>query len=117
MTLVRIGGEGTLSAIVWPAYAGATRDNGDEPLFSPYYRRGQITWEYVDGKVEGHAKILVPRGRWSWIVYCHSQSSPGHITAQRLLVPFEFVIANGIEVLRITEEDIKPLAPDPILHD
>ena len=42
MTVANAGGEGTLNAIVWPAYVGAVKGNGDEPMYDFDYERGQI---------------------------------------------------------------------------
>jgi hypothetical protein len=112
------GGDGVLSFVVWPTYAGAVQDNGEEPMFGLDYQRGPITWALNDeGKMRGSATILVPAGEWSWIIYCHNQFRPGFVTTRKLAHPLVLSEAGTIDLRDITEEEVKPLAPDPVLHD
>jgi hypothetical protein len=115
---VAAGGEGVLSFVVWPPYAGAVKSNGEEPMFGLEYQRGQITWAVNEaGILLGSTTITVPAGEWAWIIYCHSQFRPGYTTCSKLAHPLVLHEAGTIDLHGITENDIKPLAPDPVLHD
>jgi hypothetical protein len=118
MTEVNVGGDGTLAAIVWPAYAGAVQRNGDEPMFGLDYLRGQICWALTGAdKIEGGTTINVPAGEWCWIIYCRDQFRPGFVTAQKLDHPLILDKPGTIDLHGITEDDVTPMAPDPVLHD
>lgn len=111
-------GDGILSAVVWPTYAGAIKSNGEEPIFTTDYARGSITWELNQaGQLRGRAVIDVPAGEWAWIIYCHNAHRPNFVTAQKLAHPLVLVEPGTIALHDITEEEVKPLNPDPVLHD
>jgi hypothetical protein len=94
------------------------QSNGDEPMFGLDYQRGQITWEMTPlGVLEGRAIISVPAGEWAWIIYCYNQFRPGFVTAQKLAHPLVLREPGTITLTRITEDEVKPLNPDPVLHD
>jgi hypothetical protein len=119
MTEAPMGAIGTMEAIVWPTYAGAVNDRGDEPMFDIGYSRGQITWGLNDkGVIEGHTTIDVPPGTWTHIIYCRNAFSPGFVTAQKLSHPLVIHPPDDhIDLFGINEDDIKPFTPDPVLHD
>jgi hypothetical protein len=106
MTQANTAGEGFLNAIVWPAYAGAVKDNGDEPMFDYDYERGQIHWDIVDGKLIGSTKIKVPKGKWSHIIYCRNQFKPGFVVAAKLEHPIVVDHPDTIDLFGITEQDV-----------
>jgi hypothetical protein len=115
---VRAEGVGTLSAVVWPTHAGAVNARGDEPMFGFDYRRGQIMWELDEaGRLLGRARIEMPAGEWTWIVYCRNPFDPGYVSAAKLAHPLLLHEPGFIELSEITEDEVKPLAPDPVLHD
>jgi hypothetical protein len=112
------GGIGILSVVVWPTHVGAVKSNGEEPMFDLDYQRGQITWGMDDtGQLSGHANIAVPAGEWAWIIYSNDQYTPGFVHAQKLAQPLILSSAGMITMEQITEGDIRPLLPDPVLHD
>lgn len=111
-------GEGILSFVVWPTHAGAVQSNGQEPMFGLEYQRGQITWETNEhGILLGRATIMVPAGEWAWIIYCHNAFRPGFITCSKLAHPLVLPEAGRIDLAGISEDDVRPLNPDPVLHD
>ena len=110
--------DGVLSAVIWPNYVGACTDRGEEPISHPDYGRGMIRWDVMpNGELVGRAKVLVPPGMWTHILYCPHPSSPQVTAAQKLAHPCVLTSAGEIALDCITESDIRPLAPDPILHD
>jgi hypothetical protein len=117
VTEVAAAGDGVLSFVVWPTHAGAVMANGDEPMFGLEYQRGQITWEMTEGQLLGRATITVPAGEWAWIIYCHNQFRPGFVTCQKLAHPLVLPAPGTIELAGISEDDVRPLDPDPVLHD
>ena len=72
-----LGGDGTLTMTVWPVYIGLCNANlgtppfimAAEPIDDPRYQRGQITWEYRDGRVVGRARIHCPAGEYTHYLY------------------------------------------------
>jgi hypothetical protein len=111
-------GNGILSFVVWPTHAGAVKSNGEEPMFGLGYQRGQITWEMSEeGRLEGRAVIQVPEGEWAWIIYCHNAFRPGFVTTSKLAHPLVLPEPGVITLSGITEDEVKPLNPDPVLHD
>jgi len=112
------GGDGVLSFTVWPTHAGAVRRNGDEPIFQADYRRGQIAWAVNGaGGLLGHTTIDVPAGEYHWVIYCHDPYKPGYVTAQKLAHPLILDAPGTIDLTGITEAEVRPLNPDPVLHD
>jgi hypothetical protein len=112
------GGDGTLGFVVWPTHAGAVNARGEEPMFGLEYQRGQITWAVNEkGDLEGSTTITVPAGQWCWIIYCHNAFRPGYVTAQKLAHPLTLSTPGTIDLTGITEDEVKPLAPDVVLHD
>jgi len=112
--------EGTLSFLVWPTYAGAVNENGEEPMGSPDYDRGQITWSMNEqGRLVGSTRINIPRGNldWTHIIYCHNPSVAGFIVAQKLTHPIRLPDGGTIDLLDITDGDVSFLNPDQVLHD
>lgn len=111
-------GEGTLSFVIWPAYAGAVNEHGNEPISNPDYQRGQIIWGITaQDQILGHTRIHLPAGTWTHIVYTHHPSEPLVITASKLLHPIVLHEAGYLDITDITEEDVRPLQPDAVLHD
>jgi hypothetical protein len=111
-------GVGTLSMVVWPTHAGAVMSNGQEPMFVVDYKRGQIFWEVNEkGTILGRATVEVPAGEWAWIIYCHNPLEPGFVTCQKLAHPLVLTEPGAIALHDITEEEVRPLNPDPVLHD
>jgi hypothetical protein len=114
------GGDGTLSFVVWPTHAGAVNERGEEPMGDRDYERGQIFWSLNEqGRLVGHVRISVPSGPldWTHIIYTHHPTKPGFITAQKLGQPFRLPDGGSIDLIDITDEDVKPLNPDKVLHD
>jgi hypothetical protein len=112
--------EGVLSFVVWPTHAGVCNERGEEPISDPDYERGQITWSVNEqGRLVGEVRVRVPRGTldWTHVLYTHHPSSPAIITAQKLAQPFRLPDGGTIQLLDITDADVAPLAPDPVLHD
>ena len=106
MTVVNAGGEGILNAIVWPAYVGAVKGNGDEPMYDFDYERGQIQWDMINGEIVGHTEIKVPKGDWCHIIYCRNQFQPGFVVAAKMEHP---IITDGPDIIKlfgITEKDV-----------
>jgi hypothetical protein len=108
---------GVLSAVVWPTWAGSVNEHGEEPISDPDYQRSQISWGLNEqGRIVGYAKIHVPRGIWTHIIYHHHPTRGGYITAQKLAHPLQLSSDGEIELIDITDEDVKPLNPDKVLH-
>ncbi len=114
-----MAGDGTLTMVVWPTHVGAVNAKGEEPMSSAEYQRGQIKWSVNEqGKLVGNVRVLVPAGEWTHVIYTHHPTTPGFITAQKLAHPLITAGSGGeIGLLDITEEDVRPLAPDKVLHD
>jgi hypothetical protein len=109
MTAAEVVGEGRLTAVIWPTYAGAVMVNGDEPMFHTDYLRGQILWGMDnDGYLAGYAQIHVPPGAWTHIIYCRSQFKPGFVTASKIEQPMIFYKPDTIVLYHITERDVVP---------
>lgn len=54
-----------LQLTAWPAWVGLAQDVLGmplEPLACLEYRRGQISWRTVDGKIVGAGRVYVPAG-------------------------------------------------------
>jgi hypothetical protein len=114
------GGDGVLSMVVWPTYAGAVNERGEEPMGDPDYERGQIFWALNEqGRLVGHCRINVPRGAldWTHIIYTPHPTHPGFIAAQKLGQPFRLPDGGAIDMIDITDADVSVLNPDPVLHD
>ena len=111
--------EGTLSFVVWPTYAGAVNEFGEEPMGDPDYDRGQIVWSLNEqGRLVGSTRINVPRGSkdWTHVIYCHNPTEPGFIHAQKLAHPMRLPDGGTIDLLDITNGDIAVLDPE-VIHD
>lgn len=111
------GGDGTLAFVVWPTHVGAVNPKGEEPIFQADYSRGQIFWDVTDGVLRGRASVQVPKGEWTHVIYCNDPYNPGYVNAQKLSHPLVLDFPGRIDLTEITEDDVKPLAPDPVLHD
>jgi hypothetical protein len=115
------GGKGIFRAVVWPVYAGAVNAAGEEPMSHPDYERGVITWALNEqGRLVGNVRIKIPPGNrdWTHILYCHNQFKPNYSTAQKLHHPFRLPAGGSIELIDITDEDVKVRTNfDPVLHD
>jgi hypothetical protein len=113
-----MSGDGTLGVVIWPTYAGAVRADGVEPLFDIGYDRGQIGWGVNEqDRIVGHAVITVPAGTWTHVVYTHHPLQPRIIHVQKLAHPFRLDAPGTISLIDITDDDVRPLAPDKVLHD
>jgi hypothetical protein len=107
MTAADVVGEGRLSAVIWPTYVGAIQHNGEEPMYHHDYLRGQILWGLDnENQLAGYAKVFVPAGAWTHIIYCRSQFKPGFVTISQLEQPLVFYKPDSIVLLHITERDI-----------
>lgn len=116
--LVAAGGEITFRPVVWPTYAGALLADGSEPMSHLNYIRGQINWQVNDaGLIIGHTTIAVPAGEWCWVIYCHHPSAPQFSTVQKLAHPLRLIESGSIELDAITEADVRPTMPDPVVRD
>lgn len=67
---------GYLTVDVWPAYMGLAESTDGVTLLEPMnhrdYARGQITWETKpDGLVVGHARVCLPKGIHTHLLFCH----------------------------------------------
>jgi hypothetical protein len=87
-------------------------------MFGLEYKRGQIFWAVNEsGQLRGHTTIEVPAGEWTWIIYCYNQFKPGFVTCQKLAHPLVLHEPGTIDLHEITEDEIRPLNPDPVLRD
>lgn len=59
--------DGTMSATVWPTHLGI---GTPEPAGD--YQRAQIHWELVADQPVGHARIWLPAGDYTDLVYAHA---------------------------------------------
>lgn len=110
------GGEIILSAEVWPTHVGVTFEHpgpgpqpATEPVFHADYIRGQIEWIAVSetGPV-GKAKINVPPGLYTYMVYLHGPGSlPMMCGSRQLSHPVLFETAGVIEIENINYGDWK----------
>jgi len=112
------GGDGTLSFVVWPAYVGACTETGEEPINHASYERGMIRWDVMpNDELVGRARVQIPAGTWTHVLYCPHPTSPQVYSAQKLAHPLVLSGAGTIDMDCITEKDIQPLSPDRVLHD
>jgi len=51
------------------------------------------------------------------VIYCHDPYKPGYVTAQKLAHPLILDAPGTIDLTGITEAEVRPLNPDPVLHD
>jgi hypothetical protein len=110
--------EGTLSFAVWPVYAGAVNEAGEEPMGDRDYQRGQIRWAMNEqGRLVGSTRIRVPHGDWTHVLYCYNQTQPGFIAAQKLAHPLHLPDGGTIDMLDITDGDVLVVHADQVLHD
>lgn len=107
---VETSSEITFTPVVWPTYAGALMSNGEEPMSNPNYTRGQLFWEVKNDVIVGHCRILIPKGEWEYIIYCHHPSEPKFVASQRLAHPLRIEDPDGgwIDLDNITEKDVLP---------
>lgn len=68
--------EGILRVDVWPVYVGMGESTDGITLLEyaghPDYQRGMITWEPdPGGDLIGRARILLPAGLYTHILFCH----------------------------------------------
>jgi hypothetical protein len=113
------GNIGTFGVIVWPSYVGAVNVVGQEPMGDPTYHRGQISWDVMpdSGEIIGRAVVDVPAGEWGWMIYCKHPTEQGFVSAQKLNHPLALTAPGQITLDCITESDVRPMNPDPVLRD
>lgn len=68
--------QGFLTVDVWPTYVGVGELTGDSTITEhnghPDYERGQIWWDTMpNGDIIGHARIRLPKGAWTHLLFCH----------------------------------------------
>lgn len=110
-------GRGILTAVVWPTHIGVVGPDGVEPVGDPEYQRGQITWAVVDDVLEGMGLVETPAGEWTHVVYGHHPVQGEICNVQKFAHPFVFHEPGIITLAKITEHDIRPLDPDPVIRD
>jgi len=110
---------GAFGVVVWPAYIGVVTSAGVEPEFGWDYNRGQIRWSVCDGEVIGEASVEVPGSvlDYTHVIYTHHPTKMPYWTVQKFSHPFHLPQGGTIRLSRITERDVTPLRPDPVLHD
>ena len=110
------GGEIIFSAEIWPTHIGVTSEHpgpGPQPMTEPVfhldYIRGQIEWVAVSetGPV-GRAKIHVPPGLYTHMVYLHGPGSlPKMVGLRQLSHPVLFETSGVIDIENINYGDWK----------
>ncbi len=115
-----IPGTGLLSGIVWPVYMGvATGDPGPvwaAPLVEPFgdinYNRGQINWvPQKNGDVLGTAEVFVPKGVYTYLVFCAGPLQHGIIGCRPLEQPLIFDRPGIVDISPIRNRDYLPRLP------
>jgi hypothetical protein len=66
---------GVLTVDVWPTYMGLGYSTDGvqlvEQIGTPGYERGPITWETKDGEILGRARVVLPKGTYTHLLFCH----------------------------------------------
>jgi hypothetical protein len=110
------GGELILGAEVWPTHVGVTTEHpgnskwaATEPSYHLDYIRGQIEWIAVsDSGPVGKAKIHVPPGLYTYMVYLHGPGSlPMMCGSRQLSHPVLFETSGVIDIENINYGDWK----------
>lgn len=88
--------EGTLAIEVWPTYVGMgstspTTGLADEPFDADTYQRGQIAWQQVNGRIEGHARVFLPKGGYDHLVYANHPTSALGVLGAPVKLPHPFI--------------------------
>jgi hypothetical protein len=112
-----VSGPGKLTFTVWPVYMGAATDEpGDEwiPIYEPYddlhYSRGLIDWEWQpDGNILGRARIFVPKGAYTHLLFCLGPHAHGAIGNQKLEQPMLYAGPGVLDVWPISNRTYLPL--------
>lgn len=121
------GGDGKLALTVWPAYIGLVNANLGtppfsvvEPIESPDYQRGQITWEYrkaagFPDSILGRARILCPAGDYTHFAFFQHPTDMRVTGLRKLDHPLRYTErVNTVDVDPIYNEDLQlniPQAP------
>lgn len=109
-----IPNQGLLRIDVWPTYLGMaeSRDDGAtfiEPLDGDGYQRGMITWEtQPDGNIIGHARLCLPRGVHTHLLFCHGPGAGMIIGIEQLEHPLVFDRAGYFDVNPIHHKSYLP---------
>lgn len=111
-----VGSDGTLAIVVWPAYVGACQgDPSTHTIWEPKvgdYRRGQIEWALENDIIVGRAKILVPQGEYTHLLYFRHPTAMETVGSVQLPHPIVYMGPdNIIEVYPITNDDLQLLKP------
>lgn len=110
------GGEIILSAEVWPTHVGVSMHHPGpgpqpqaEPVFNLDYIRGQIEWGVSEtGEIVGRAKVHVPPGLYTNMIYLYGPGSLPMMCGQRKLShPVLFETAGVIDIENINYGDWK----------
>lgn len=118
--------EGRLTIAVWPVYVGLVEtpssdgdypahellDNGSlhEPIDHMDYVRGQITWvTHPNGEVLGHARVHVPRGVYTHILFAHAPTE-GFAGVSKMEHPIVFDSSGWVDINPIRNQDRLPRA-------
>lgn len=104
---------GTLSFVVWPVYVGVCNAElgtpplfVDEPINDEVYERGQITWAYENEKIVGRARVIVPMGFYTHLLYFQHPTKPELTGITKMLHPIRMTeIVNVIDVYPIVNDD------------
>jgi hypothetical protein len=109
---------GILSCEVWPTYVGLCETNAPpsqgnwylrEPARHIDYKRGQIRWDTdkVSGEITGHARVYVPKGVYTHIVFAMAEE--GHIMdVKQREHPIDMPSAGWVDVTPIRKSTVLP---------
>ena len=105
---------GVLNVSVWPTYLGLSSDDpgpGPKPLHEPLgesgYERGQIEWRTEVDQILGRARVYVPKGVYTHLVFCHGPIDM-QVGSNKLEQPIVFDTPGWIDVDPIQNQDYLP---------
>jgi hypothetical protein len=109
---------GILSCEVWPTHVGLCETNAPaakgnwflrEPARHIDYKRGSISWETdkVTGQITGHARVYVPKGIYTHIVFATAEV--GHIMdVKQREHPIDMPNTGWVDVVNIRKSTVLP---------
>jgi len=113
--MCNVSNYGVLQVSVWPTYLGlSTGDPGpgpspvNEPFGEPGYERGQIFWRTEADQVVGNARVYVPKGVYTHLVFCYGPIQDMQAGSNRLEQPIIFDAPGWIDVDPIQNQDYLP---------